>query len=392
MAKIPLIFLMIVLTACTGKKNDEKLSTNHQEIVINGQLNDGADQLVTLDLMGVSAFIPIDSTRCDRQGKFRFTFQGNGMNYYALKYIDQGYVTLIAEPGDSIMISGRADSIYPYEVKGSEASDQLRQLAEAHKETLNRLHDLSEKSEQLPRDITFSKRKLEINETFDSITAAFNQYSRNFIRKYSDSPAILIALYNQFGPDFPVFDPTTDMDVYTFVDSALYSRFPENEPVKSLHSHLSAALQQIKNRQPKMQLSIGDKAPGFALKTADNQVLALADLRGNYILLQVWASWSKPSVEENRYLEACYREFADKDFIIVQASIDSDRDQWTDAIDTQRDGWYHVSDLKRWESAIINLYRIDRIPANFLINPEGTIVETDIFGDELVQTVKKYLP
>ncbi|MCA1746317.1 MAG: DUF4369 domain-containing protein, partial [Bacteroidales bacterium] len=211
---------MILVSACTGNRSDNDHSPDQQDIVISGQLEDGAGQLVTLDLMGVSAFIPVDSTRCDRQGKFSFTFQANGMNYYSLKYIEQGYVTLIAEPGDNIMITGSANSIYPYKVGGSEASDQLRQLAEAHKESMDRLHDLSEKSEMIPRDANFSKRKLEHNEAFDSVTTVFKQYSREFIMKHPGSPSILIALYNQFGPALPVFDPMTDMDVYTFVDSA----------------------------------------------------------------------------------------------------------------------------------------------------------------------------
>lgn len=392
MAKTPLIFLLILIAACTGNRGDNDHSPDQQDIVISGQLKEGADQLVTLDLMGVSAFISVDSTRCDRQGNFSFTFKGNGMNYYSLKFTEQGYVTLIAEPGDRIMITGSANRIYPYQVEGSEASDLLRELAEVHKETLDRLHDLSEKSEMITGDENFSKRKLEINDAFDSVTTAFNQYSREFIMKHPGSPSILIALYNQFGPALPVFDPLTDLDVYTFVDSALYSRFPDNEAVKSLHSHLSAALQQLKNQQPGARLASGDKAPDFAMQTSDNQVLALSELKGNYILLQVWASWSKPSAEENKYLDACYREFEDENFVILQASIDNDRDKWTAAIGARHDGWYHVSDLMRWESAIVNLYRIERIPANFLINPEGIIVETDIFGDELVQTVKKYLP
>jgi peroxiredoxin len=392
MVKNLLILLMILGTACNGNRSKNDHSAEPGDIIISGQLKDGADQLVTLDLMGVSAFVPIDSTRCDREGKFSFAFQGTVMNYYSLKFTEQGYVTLIAEPGDKIIITGSADRIYPYKVEGSEGSDLLRELAEAHMETMDRLRSLSEKSEMITRDVNFSKRKLEINEAFDSVTTAFNQYSREFIMKHPGSPSILISLYNQFGPDLPVFDPVTDLDVYTFVDSALYSRFPDNEAVKSLHSYLSAALQQLKNQQPNARLSAGDKAPDFVMNTDDNQVLALADLKGNYILLQVWASWSNPSAEENKYLEACYREFEDENFVIVQASIDSDRDKWNAALETRRDGWYHVSDLMRWESAIVNLYRIERIPANFLINPEGIIVETDIFGDELLQTVKKYLP
>jgi peroxiredoxin len=391
MSRMIITYLLILLLAgCSGNNAEREVTPEREVIVIEGELRDGEGSLVTLDQMGVSAFIPIDSTRCDKQGKFSFSYKGDGINYYSLKYTENGYVTLIAKPGDRIRITGSADSIYPYTIEGSEASDQVRELAEAHKKTLDQLHDISVISENIAGEAGFSRKKQLLNEKFDSLALAFNQYSRNFIKRYPHSPATLIALYNQFGPALPVFDPAVDLDIYQFVDSALYSRFPENEAVRSLHNQLAAALQQLGEKQSPI-LKIGDKAPDLAMETADNEILTLSELRGNFVLLQVWASWSKPSVEENRYLKQSYHQFGQKNFVIVQASIDNDRSRWNAAINTQYSGWYHVSDLNRWESVIISLYGIERIPANFLIDPHGVVIETDIFGDDLVRTLQKYL-
>jgi peroxiredoxin len=381
---------ILIVAGCSGNNSGDSTLPAQDEIVISGVLQNGEGSLVTLDLMGVSAFIPIDSTRCDKHGKFSFSFKEVGMNYYSLKYTENGYVTLIAQPGDRIRITGSADSIYPYTIMGSTASDLVRELAGAHKVTLDQLHNISEQSEYLIGEAGFSSRKQLLNEKFDSVTLAFNQYSRTFIKNNPDSPAILIALYNQYGPALPVFDPSVDLDIYQFVDSALYSRFPDNEAVRSLHIQLTAAMQQLRE-QPGTKVSRGEKAPDFAMKTANNQILTLSELKGNFVLLQVWASWSKPSVEENRYLEQSYQQFGKRNFVIVQASIDDDRNRWTATINRQHAGWHHVSDLNRWESAVIRLYGIERIPANFLIDPHGVIVETDIFGDKLLQTLEKHL-
>ncbi len=387
-----MIFLpLIMLASCSGNKENHVNRPGQEDIIIRGTLRNGSGQLVTLDQMGVSAFLPIDSTRCDENGAFSFSFEGNGMNYYSLKYTEHGYITLIAEPGDSILITGSADTIYPYSIEGSRASKLVMRLAVVHKETLNRLQSISEKTEMIVGNVDFSKKKQELNKEYDAVSKSFKHYSHEFIIHNPGSPAILIALYNQFGPALPVFDPVSDFSVYQFVDSTLYKEYSENEAVKSLHSELSRVIQQTKAQQSGRHISTGDKAPDFAMKTTDNEIVTLSGQRGNYVLLQVWASWSKPAAEENRFLEECYRLYKDKNFVILQVSIDNVRGNWIDAIKMQHEGWFHVSDLLRWESAIVKLYGIEKIPANFLINPDGVIIETDIFGEELVETIKKYL-
>jgi len=237
-------------------------------------------------------------------------------------------------------------------------------------------------------DTDFRIKKQKLNKEYNAVSESFKQYSREFIMSNPGSPATLIALYNQFGPALPVFDPANDFNIYQFVDSTLHEKYPDNKAVKSLHNELSAAIQQIKTQQSHRHLSIGDKAPDFAMKTANNEIVTLSEFRGNYVLLQVWASWSKPAKEENRFLEECYRLYGDKNFVILQVSIDNDRGKWIDATKMQHEGWFHVSDLLRWESAIVKLFEIERIPANFLINPDGIIVQTDIFGEELVEKIK----
>jgi peroxiredoxin len=126
------------------------------------------------------------------------------------------------------------------------------------------------------------------------------------------------------------------------------------------------------------------------VETANNHLLSLSELRGNYVLLHFWASWSKPSVEENLSVNKCFQQFGKNNFIIVQASLDNSRENWINAIGNQSEGWYHVSDLLRWESIIVKLFGIEKIPSNFLIDPNGTIVEKDNFGEDLIKVVGKY--
>jgi peroxiredoxin len=386
---IPLLILLV--SACNFNKEHDSQNEGNDNIIIGGTLENGADQMVTLDRMGTAAFVPVESVRCDTDGQFSFTFTGEGTDFYALRYTEHGYVTIIARPGDSVTITGNTENLYPYRISGSEDSELVRSLAEAHRATLDQLRTIGERTAKLTGNEDFVLKKQALNREFDSITAAFTNYSRDFILNHPGSPAILIALYNQFGPELPVFDPVEDFDIYQFVDSSLYQKFPENEAVRALHSELSAALQQIRNRQPEKKLEVGEKAPDFVMTGADNAMVTLSEFRGNHVLLHFWASWSKPSMEQNSSLLQCHEQYMNKKFIILQVSVDHDRQQWISAIDTSRTKWYHVSDLQRWESPVIDLYRVDRIPANFLIDPGGTIIEKDIFDGDLLSALNKYI-
>ena len=53
--------------------------------------------------------------------------------------------------------------------------------------------------------------------------------------------------------------------------------------------------------------------------------------------------------------------------------------------------WIHLSDLKGWGSIAVEVYEIEGIPDNLLIDPKGIIVAHDLTGEELQQTLAEYI-
>jgi hypothetical protein len=53
--------------------------------------------------------------------------------------------------------------------------------------------------------------------------------------------------------------------------------------------------------------------------------------------------------------------------------------------------WIHVSDLKYWSSEGAALYKVESIPATFLLDKDGKIVAKNLRGEELYTFVKKLL-
>ena len=386
-----LVVPLLLIAACSGNNRQENTADQEQTIVIRGTLENGAGTTVTLDRMGATAFEALDSSRCDSEGRFSFRFQASKPDFYGLKYTRAGYVTLVARPGDSLVLQGRADSLHPYSIKGSPDSELIRSLAVEHNRVLDELRQISKQTRELQGEAGYPERKLALNRQFDSITRRFAAYSEEFIRDNRESLAILIALYNQYGPGLPVFHPLTDLQVYEAVDSALYDRYPENEAVISLHNQLVTAREQMESEQNEVPgPARGDNAPDFVSTDLSGQPLALTDLEERYILLHFWASWSKPSVDELPYLQEALEQFGDQSFALLMVSLDQERSEWLNAAE-KIPGARHVSKLARWETPSVDLYGVERIPANFLVGPGGTILERDLFGDELLQKLENYL-
>lgn len=389
--RVWILTLLIVVAGCNESQKNSLSTDDNSDVTVKGVIEDGEYQLLTIDRMGPNAFIPVDSVRCDKEGRFEISFPCQSMDFFALKYSNSGYITLVAYSGDSIEIMGTAKSLHPYNVKGSPDSYLIQQLSLVHKKVLDDLQLISKETNEIQGHANYTILKQNLNRRFDSITNIFHLYSTDFIRQHSSSPAILIALYNQYGPRLPVFELPADLDTYQFIDSSLYKLFPENEAVKSLHSHLSTALYQIDLQKKKSLLSTGMEAPDFVMKTDEGELLALTDLRGKYVLLQFWASWSKLSMDENIYLKNCFEKYKSSNFTILQVSIDNDKQRWLETIEKLELNWLHVSDLNRWETAAADMYDVERIPANFLVNPKGVIVEKDLFGDKIEGIIGKYV-
>jgi peroxiredoxin len=124
-------------------------------------------------------------------------------------------------------------------------------------------------------------------------------------------------------------------------------------------------------------------APNFELTTPEGQKIKLSDLRGQYVLIHFWASWSGPCRRENPTFVALYNKFHSKGLEILSVSLDGDEDSWKNAI--AKDGlvWKHCSDLKKWDSSVISLYNIQAITTTVLVDKKGRIIASGLRGASL---------
>jgi len=132
-------------------------------------------------------------------------------------------------------------------------------------------------------------------------------------------------------------------------------------------------------------VALGATAPEFAEADTSGKIINLSSFRGQYVLIDFWASWCGPCRRENPNVVKAYNHYKGQKFTILGVSLDKPnaKEKWLAAIHKDGLTWNHVSDLKFWDSKAAGLYAVRGIPQNFLIDPNGKIIAKNLRGDDL---------
>ncbi|MCE7039013.1 TlpA disulfide reductase family protein [Dyadobacter sp. CY312] len=287
-----------------------------------------------------------------------FAYHNNSRLHF---FVEQG--TTIVNSADSLdnaqITAGRINKDFVELRRLTDAVDARRRKASARHEATLANYPEKEKDQEF-----MAKRNLES----DSFVTEKNRIYETFARDRTNNMAAIYALASVAG---------TKTDVYAIRPQ--FARMSESVR-KSPYGLIYAEKLRMLSR-----LVIGNQAPAFTQPDTAGNAVALKDFKGKYVLLDFWASWCKPCREEHPNLLRAYNEFNTKNFTILSVSLDSPnaKSAWLKAI--AKDGllWTQLSDLKGWKNEAGQLYSVEAVPSNFLIDPYGKIVAKDLRGNEL---------
>ncbi len=125
----------------------------------------------------------------------------------------------------------------------------------------------------------------------------------------------------------------------------------------------------------KNQVAIKDNlpAPDFTFPGLDGKMVSLSDYKGKVVLVNIWATWCPPCVDEMPSMEKLYRKFKGGNFEILAVSIDEPGLKAVAPFMKKSNLTFPA--LIDSEGAIKTVYGITGIPESFIIDKRGILIK-----------------
>ena len=356
------IIFYAILFGCSENKN----STSNNEFILKGELegieNDKWVYLI-LDNKTIDSTQVLDNT---------FTIKGtieHPKQYNLLVKNSQNYSRIWLESGE-IEFKAKNGAFRDAIIKGSNSQIESEKLWKPIWEYRKRRDSLTQ---IVSNNKINDSIKINANLELEKVRQNRLKIEKEFIKNNPESyvSANTLDFYSTSLQNNTVFE--------------LYNNLSENLKSSTYGKSVKKFLELNKN--PK----IGDKYVDFSMTNEKGELIKLSDFEGNLLLLDFWASWCGPCIEEYPALRKAYSQFNKDGFEIVSISVDQTKERWLKAIEKNELNWVNLWQENGDKSDPYLIYGINGIPDNFLINESGIIVARNLRGDKLISTIEDNL-
>ena len=136
------------------------------------------------------------------------------------------------------------------------------------------------------------------------------------------------------------------------------------------------------------KLKAGAPSPSFVCPDINGRTVALADLKGKFVYIDVWATWCGPCRGELPHLKTLEEKYADKDIHFVSLSCDKDKKAWENMV--KKDAMKGIQLHLGTESTFMDAYLINGIPRFILLDREGKIISSNMTRPSDPKTAEKF--
>lgn len=344
---------------------------NNKGFEIEGKIAGAENKTVYLEKV-TGQVITIDSFQIGDNGKFKFVGTAERPSVYRLNFSNIRALDLVVDNTSKIeLYIDVAKGMDDYEIKGSAESEKIKEINKILYRTYKVVEGLQNEYASIQDKPNAEALAAGLEERYAEAMNNQIKELKSFVDKGNS------ALLDFYAVSYLNIDENYDF-IKTVVDKH-QSEIESSDYTKEYAAKIAEF----------SKLAVGSIAPDIKLNNPNGQEVALSSLRGKVVLLDFWASWCGPCRKENPNNVKLYKEYNAKGFEIYGVSLDKNKEDWLKAIKDDNLTWTHVSDLKFWQSEAASLYKIEAIPATYLLDKDGKILAKNLRGEELAIFLKK---
>jgi thiol-disulfide isomerase/thioredoxin len=294
-------------------------------------------------------------------------------------------VTLLASPGEKISLSFGGNSLYnDYTVSGSKGSEQIRLLDYKLIKTKNSLDSLTVIYEKASKEPGFDTKKSLLEQEYLKILKEQRKFNIVFIIQNTRSLATIKAIYQRINENMYVLYDAHDLQYLKIASDSLKRYFPESRHTKALINDFGKELNQLYASQlNQLSQSLPETKLDPSLIDLNGKRITLSSLKGKYVLLAFWSSESRDCIVENIQLKEYYRLYHAKGFEIYQINLDKEESTWRTEVRFDDLPWINTREDNPSDPKFTKLFNVKALPANYLFDPKGVIIASDLHGNNL---------
>ncbi|MGJ8733624.1 MAG: redoxin domain-containing protein [Cellulophaga sp.] len=378
---VPMLVAIVALTSCTQKEKKEDLSFS-----INGT-NWGKYEGHTLDIVvldtSVSRTHSVAEKVVIKDGKFKVsdTLKNVRNAFFGLYNPNGDFVykqEFILEPGTIEFVL--KDKEKKAKVNGGKYNKLIYGFLEddtVYKTKEKKLADYA-------ASVTQESYKIDsIAKKYMSLNKALSDYKRSkFFAIYNGQDTLAkLLVFQKLG-----YTDDLEKDI-AMLETKFGKDNPEIENIRRVYKGKRERTTAIKT------VGIGSVVKDFTAKNIEDKEFKLSNVLkdNNYVLVEFWASWCGPCRAEIPHMKKAYKNFSDKGFEIVSFSLDHEIERWVKASKEEELPWINTGDLLAHKSAVVKMYGVSGIPANFLVDKTGTIIAKDLRQEKLDKKLEELL-
>ncbi|MBQ8204212.1 MAG: AhpC/TSA family protein [Alistipes sp.] len=364
---------VVLLVACDGERG----------FVVEGTMTNAEDgEMVCLSypIKRDGVWLEQRDTTYVDSGRFRFEGEVSGVVPAVLSMQNRDEVQLFIEPAN-IKFSAERSTLYDYSLSGLSVDDDIREyrgaFGEYNKAIYEKLYEVMRKNEEwveannagLPNADTLWAEFYAIVMEHHAIGAKWPNLAVEFIQSNPN---------NSLVPS--VIDGLIDMGYDATIVDSLISASTErqqNRPLWELMT-IHRDISRLNGGE------VGSKALDFTLRSIDDSRVVLSECYAEgYVLLDFWASWCRPCINEIPKLKSLYSKCSDR-LQILSLSVDREEVEWREAVAQHNLSEWPQLIVERKEDAdsyyfpsqadISLAYDVQEIPCFILIDSNGLIV------------------